>query len=189
MLKAFTNMKKLLALLLLFGIVGCSESEAERCVDVNFQKIFFEINNWSLDFSKSDFNLSIHNLSLINVKALDKEYITKEYASYNGESIFDTEEEMIKSMKKEYPLGDVNMYYYQDDSHYDSRNKLHSLLRDKELYGQEMSPWSEYINGYIDYHFKFYKVEERINTLDIGFYNISSSRPLRDANFLRSLQL
>ena len=160
-------MKKLLALLLLFGIVGCSESEADRCVDANFQKIFFEINNWSLAFPETDFNLSIHNLSLINVKALDKEFITKEYASYSGESIFDTEEEMIKSMKKEYPLGDVNMYYYQMDDYYDVRNKLHSLLRDKEEIVEEMvkqtSPWSEYIDGYIDYHFKFYKVEERIN--------------------------
>ena len=161
-------MKKLLALLLLFGIVGCSESELERCVDANFQKIFIEINNSSLDFSESDFKLSIYNLPLINVKALDKEFITKRYASFNGESIFDTEEEYIKSMKKEYPLGDVNMYYFQMDDYYDVRNKLHSLLREKEDIGKEMvkqtSPWSEYIDGYIDYHFKFYKVEERINT-------------------------
>ena len=35
MLKAFTNMKKLLALLLLFGIVSCSQSELERCIDAN----------------------------------------------------------------------------------------------------------------------------------------------------------
>ena len=30
-------MKKLLALLLLFGIVGCSESELERCIDANLR--------------------------------------------------------------------------------------------------------------------------------------------------------
>ena len=153
-------MKKLLALLLLFGIVGCSESELERCVDANFQKIFIEINNSSLDFSESDFKLSIYNLPLINVKALDKEFITKRYASFNGESIFDTEEEYIKSMKKEYPLGDVKMYYFQD--YYDSRNILLTLLGQREIVKQT-SPWTEYIVGYIDYHFKFYKVEERIN--------------------------
>ena len=41
-------MKKLLALLLLFGIVGCSQSELERCVDANLEDRgeFDLLNKW-----------------------------------------------------------------------------------------------------------------------------------------------
>ena len=63
-------MKKLLALLLLFGIVGCSQSELERCVDANvrFKELTldrFYVNDYDeidlLPKSILDLNITLNN--------------------------------------------------------------------------------------------------------------------------------
>ena len=63
-------MKKLLALLLLFGIVGCSQSELERCVDANlrFKELtldMFYVNDYDeidlLPKSILDLNIILNN--------------------------------------------------------------------------------------------------------------------------------
>ena len=47
-------MKKLLALLLLFGIVGCSQSELERCVDANSRFKELTLNFFMNEHSEQD---------------------------------------------------------------------------------------------------------------------------------------
>ena len=97
-------MKKLLALLLLFGIVGCSESELERCVDANlrFKELtldMFYVN----DYDEIDLlPKSILDLDIILNNELEEDYknayvelglknypATKQNADYLGFCIFD----------------------------------------------------------------------------------------------------
>ena len=69
-------MKKLLALLLLFGIVGCSQSELERCVDANSRFKELTLNFFMNEHSEQDLIPDeILNLDLIGDAKLDKEYI------------------------------------------------------------------------------------------------------------------
>ena len=69
-------MKKLLALLLLFGIVGCSQSELERCVDANsrFKELtldMFYVN----DYDEIDLlPKSILDLDIILNNELEEDY-------------------------------------------------------------------------------------------------------------------
>ena len=69
-------MKKLLALLLLFGIVGCSQSELERCVDTNSEFKELTLNFFMNEHSEKDLIPDvILNLDLIGDAKLDKEFI------------------------------------------------------------------------------------------------------------------
>jgi hypothetical protein len=69
-------MKKLLALLLLFGIVGCSQSELERCVDANSRFKELTLNFFMNEHSEQDLIPDvILNLDLIGDAKLDKEFI------------------------------------------------------------------------------------------------------------------
>ena len=80
-------MKKLLALFLLFGIVGCSESELERCVaaNLNFKELTLDMiyvnDNDAIDLLPK----SILDLNLIFNSKLEEEYKTavKELAMKN----------------------------------------------------------------------------------------------------------
>ena len=65
-------MKKLLALLLLFGIVGCSQSELERCVAANLKFKELTIDMFYLKDLLPD---AILNLDLIGDAKLVKEFI------------------------------------------------------------------------------------------------------------------
>ena len=97
-------MKKILALLLLFGIVGCSQSELERCVDANsrFKELtldMFYVN----DYDEIDLlPKSILDLDIILNNELEEDYknayvelglknypATKQNADYLGFCIFD----------------------------------------------------------------------------------------------------
>ena len=69
-------MKKLLALLLLFGIVGCSQSELERCVDANSRFKEITLNFFMNERNEQDLIPDeILNLDAIGDANLDKEYI------------------------------------------------------------------------------------------------------------------
>ena len=90
-------MKKLLALLLLFGIVGCSESELERCVDANLR--FKEL---TLDmFYVNDYD----EIDLLPKSILDLDIIL------NNELEEDYRNAYIEFVLKNYPATKQNSDY------------------------------------------------------------------------------
>ena len=90
-------MKKLLALLLLFGIVGCSESELERCIDANLR--FKEL---TLDmFYVNDYD----EIDLLPKSILDLDIIL------NNELEEDYRNAYIEFVLKNYPATKQNSDY------------------------------------------------------------------------------
>ena len=140
-------MKKLLALLLLFGVVGCSESELERCVaaNLNFKELTLDMiyvnDNDAIDLLPK----SILDLNLIFNSKLEEEYktavkelamknfpATKQNSDYLGFCEFDLDnscdlDKEIDKYNKDWSNPDVYIYVISDFS-YEGQTTIIGLL-------------------------------------------------------------
>ena len=97
-------MKKLLALLLLFGIVGCEQepTQLEKCVASNLKTII-KTNNDNKNYSES-----VLLSPIVNIEEFDRDWIQKTYPYINVQSI---------EYKAKLNDGDITLEQYEDAFH------------------------------------------------------------------------
>ena len=164
-------MKKLLALLLLFGIVGCSQSELERCVDANsrFKELTLDM------FYVNDFD----EIDLLPRSILDLDIIL------NNEFDEDSRNAFIELGLKNYPATKQNADYLgfcESDIDY-------SCDLDKEIneYNEQWSKPNE-IKGLSLSGYSEMKMETLLNLYALNKVNMVEVT-LEETNFWDEIEL
>lgn len=127
-------MKKLLSLLLIFGIVGCS-SELSRCIDANTNTKDSKFNKILTLYKQSKTSMKDYNQYLLDVPAsiapTEQEYTKMEDAYYKGSGML---------MELEYSLYKKNLFD-------EANSKAISCF----FYGEELDKYNNVYSGSLNY--------------------------------------